>query len=161
VTDRRNADYGALVPELRLWDNGAGIDIDTWIACVCTPEQAIGYGRLFWPAFVSHDGCVFRANMFDLKNYSNWMGQLKGDRRAVQAVMNHLHLGTFLADEGHDPTHEQVMYLGNLLKETWSAKLGLDYPGQAVMVTFAGGEAADLRAYELTFWTDGAREGAV
>lgn len=161
MSDWHDVDFNALVPELRLWDDGAGIDIDTWIESICIPEHAIGYGRLFWPEFVAHDDCVFRATMFDAALYSDWMQRLKGDRRAVQVVMNHLHIGSLMADDERDPTHEQLMYLGNLLKEIWSAKLARDYPGHTMVVTFEGQNATDLRDYELTFWRVGVREGAV
>ena len=52
-----------LVPETRDWNNGLGIDLESWIGCTGGFEQAIGYGELFWPEFLEMDGCVFFAGV--------------------------------------------------------------------------------------------------
>jgi hypothetical protein len=95
--------------EVKDWDDGKGIDVDSWICCIGNFEHAIGYARLFWPEFIRHDGCVFHARLFDEKNYINWLEHLKGDRRAVQAVMNHRHIISLFGDSSLDPTQEQIL----------------------------------------------------
>lgn len=51
-------DANQLIPELSQWNNGAGIDVATWIGCVGRYDHAIGYASIFWPEFVMHDGCI-------------------------------------------------------------------------------------------------------
>jgi hypothetical protein len=52
-------DYAELIPELKAWNNGAGIDIHSWIGCEGDYEPLIGYGCLLWPKFIEYDDCVF------------------------------------------------------------------------------------------------------
>jgi hypothetical protein len=48
------------------------------------------YQKLFWPDFVEHDDCVFLA--LDEAIYRQWLQQTGGDKRKVEAVMNHRHI---------------------------------------------------------------------
>ena len=44
-----NVDFGNLIPELKAWNNGEGIDIDQWIACEGDHKHLIGCARILWP----------------------------------------------------------------------------------------------------------------
>lgn len=44
-----------LIPETREWNEGRGIDLESWIGCVGSFEHAIAYGEIFWPDFAEHD----------------------------------------------------------------------------------------------------------
>lgn len=151
--DKPEGAFGHLIPELRDWNGGAGIDVDSWICCVGNFEHAIGYGRLFWPEFVAFDGCVFGPG-FTESNYRNWMDSTKGDKRAVQVVMNHQHILDLFGDQALSPTRDQVVYLGRLLKDVWSAKLKRDFPGWVVVVSFPEEHCEDLLDYEITFFRE-------
>ena len=52
-----------LVPQIREWNGGEGINIKDWISCIGSYEHAIGYSTLFWPKFVLHDGCLLRKHL--------------------------------------------------------------------------------------------------
>jgi hypothetical protein len=151
--ERRQGEFEELLPALREWNDGAGINIDDWITCVGSFDHAIGYARLFWPEFIEHDGCVFFADAsgFDEAVYLSWMAHTNGDRRAVQAVMNHRHLMRLFGDVSLRPTRAQLRYLGRKLKDIWSAKLMRDFPGYQVAVTFADESLEQLDDYEITF----------
>src|SRR4051812_43508322 len=112
-----------LIPETRDWNNGSGIDIRSWIRCVGSIEHAIGYGELFWPEFTELDGCVFFASVTE-EGYRGFMQGAGGNKRAVEAVMNHRHVLDLFVSE---PSREQVVYLGRLLREMWAAKLARDF----------------------------------
>jgi hypothetical protein len=120
-------DFSKLIPELSQWNEGKGIDIDQWIVSVGSFEHAIAYGHLFWPEFIEHDGCIFRLDHFDNKNYQNWVKETKGDKTAVEKVMNHNHLGEIFL---YDPkrTMYQEIYLAKFMKELWECKLARDFP---------------------------------
>ena len=51
-------DFNKLIPELKDWNNGKGIDIYSWIGCVGDFQKAIGYSVIFWPEFIEIDGGV-------------------------------------------------------------------------------------------------------
>jgi hypothetical protein len=71
--------YADLIPELRAWNNGAGIDVESWIASVGNYEQLIAYGKVLWPEFLEYDDCVFFADRFTKDNYRAFMDQTKRD----------------------------------------------------------------------------------
>lgn len=144
-----NVPIGDLVPETRDWNAGSGINVADWIGCVGSVEHAIGYGELFWPDFIELDGCVFFAGVNE-ESYRGFMTQTGGDRRAVQAVLNHRHVLDLFA--GADPTREQVVYLGRLLREIWSAKLAHDFPDRRFVVSFPEEGCEGLLDYEVTFF---------
>ena len=140
-----------LVPEIGLWNNGCGISLDLWIRCVANIEHAIGFGELFWPDFVEHDGCVLFAG-FSEESFLGFMRQTGGDRRRVEVVMNHRHILDLFGGHDSSPTRSQIVYLGRLLKEMWSAKLQRDFLGKRCVVSFSDEPSEDLLGYEVTFF---------
>jgi hypothetical protein len=46
--------------ELAAWNNGAGIDIESWVGCEGNFSLAVGYTTIFWPEFVVFDGYILR-----------------------------------------------------------------------------------------------------
>ena len=143
--------YSDLIPELSTWNNGAGIDIESWIGCVGSYEHLIAYGNLFWPEFLEYDDCVFLAHRFTDENYRAFMAQTSGDKRAVETVMNHTHILDICNPEPR-PTREMVLYVGKLLKDVWGAKLDRDFPTRRITVSFPEEHQDDLLQYEVSFF---------
>jgi hypothetical protein len=46
--------------ELGAWNNGAGIDLESWIGCEGRFSLAVDYATVFWPQFVEFDGYILR-----------------------------------------------------------------------------------------------------
>jgi hypothetical protein len=153
MTDRTRIDFAKLIPALPAWNDGGGISVEDWVACVGNFELAVGYSRLFWPDFVEHEGCVFFAG-FSAESYRGFVAQCDGDRRRVEAVMNHRHVFAHFSHADGSATAEQVVYLGRVLKDIWQAKLARDFPGRRFVVRFDEGPFEDLGGYEVTFWQD-------
>jgi hypothetical protein len=153
MTGRKDIDFSKLIPELSAWNDGAGISAEAWVGCVGSFELAVGYGRLFWPDFVEHEGCVFFAD-FSPDSYRGFMEYCKGDRQRVEAVMNHRHVFDYFSHSGGSATEEQVVYLGRVLRDVWQTKLARDFPGRRFIVRFDEGPFDDLGAYEVTFWQE-------
>ena len=145
------AEERELVPELAAWNDGRGISLDDWAACVATPAQLIAAAQIFWPAFIEHDGCVLRASAFEASNYDAWVRQTGHDRGAIERVMNHVHVLDLFAEPAVEPSQAQVRYLGATLAAMWRAKLAAELPGRAFEVTFPPGPLDDLLDYEVTF----------
>lgn len=144
-------DFAKLIPELSQWNAGGGISAESWISCLGNYEHAIAYGCLFWPEFVEHDNCIFRADGFDRKNYEAWLKQTKGDKTATERVLNHQHLVDFFPNAS-EPTKAQIIYLGSLLRELWECKLRRDFPAHSVSVYFFDGDSEDCYEYVITFY---------
>jgi hypothetical protein len=112
-------------------------------------EAAISCGRLFWPDFVEHDGCILFAN-FNQESYEGFMKQTGGNKKAVEAVMNHEHLSDLFPN--NEPTERQVIYLGRLLKDIWQTKLKRDFPAQQISVEFYEQDCKYPEDFQITFY---------
>jgi hypothetical protein len=150
-------DIADLIPELRAWNNGRGIHVEAWVGCTGSFELAVGYSRLFWPDFVEYEGCIFFAS-FSRDSYLGFMKQCNGDRRRVEAVMNHKHVFDYFSHSGGAATKEQIIYLGRVLRDIWRMKLARDFPGRGFIVSFADGPCEELLDYEISFWQASAQD---
>jgi hypothetical protein len=131
-----DVNLGSLVPETLTWDNGRPIDPGTWIGFMGRYDHLIAYAELLWPDFVEHDGCILRAG-FGEENYRGFLEANAGDKRAVETVINHVHIIDLIHGAYESgPTDEQSLYLGRLLKEMWQAKLAQEFPARRFVVTF-------------------------
>jgi hypothetical protein len=149
-------DFNLLIPELKEWNNGEGIDVESWIGCVGSFEKAIGYSVVFWPHFVEYDGCILKDN-FSRESYDSFMKQHNGDKTLVEAVMNHLHIKDIQC-YGCFHTKEQLIYIGNVLKEIYTCKLKAQFPEKQFEVKFENYEENE-DDYEVTFYQKRQRKG--
>jgi hypothetical protein len=137
-----------------LGTNGAGIDVDSWIASVGNYEQLIAYGHVLWPDFLEYDDCVFFADRFSEQNYRVFMERTKGNKRAVETVMNHTHIMDICCNAQPRPNRDMILFVGRLLKDMWQAKLNRDFPKRRVMVSFPEEFQEDLVQYEVSFFQE-------
>jgi len=142
--------FDQLIPEMRDWNNGAGIDVRAWIECSGSFQLAIGYSTLFWPEFVEFERYVLRAG-FSVESLRGFERQCGGDRRRIEAVMNHLHIADIHHQGCEDITRERVVYLGQVLSEIYRAKLAWQFPAKRFEVHFDDSPAEHITDYELTF----------
>jgi len=151
----KNVNFADLIPELKAWNDGKGIDMDDWIGCEGDHKHLIGYARILWPDFVEYDGCIFRGNGVAEENYQAFLTQTSGDKTRVEAVMNHQHIVDLFSRSHHErPSREIVLYLGRLMKEIWQVKLNHDFPGRKITVDFPEGDPGDLLEYQITFFQE-------
>lgn len=86
------------LPQVREWAGGtADFNPAAFVMHTVSVAEAAVLSTLLWPDFVEYDGCVLLAFKFDEAGVGNWLDHLKGDRRAVEAVVNHVHLWDVLA----------------------------------------------------------------
>ncbi len=147
--------FSKLIPELPAWNNGAGIDVESWLSCNGNLQLAIAFSTLFWPRFVEFDDCVLFEG-FSAESFQGFMLQTKGSRGSVERVMNHRHLAdlftTAFGAVAEEPTPAQLEYLGNVLRDIWQTKLSRDFPGREIKVVFDREEPDDLLEYIVTFF---------
>ena len=140
-----------LVPEAREFDWVDDLTPVGWLWFAGTPGQAVAYAELFWPAFVEYDGCVLLAEP-DPANFRDWMASTNGDRRAVEAVLNHRHVTDLFGERGAGMSREQVVHLGRRLRDMWAAKLARDFPARRFVVSFPEDGCESLQDYEVSFY---------
>ncbi len=144
-------DYEALIPEMRDWNNGAGIDINSWIGCAGNFSLAIGYSTIFWPRFVEFEGYILNEG-FDLPSLRTFEGRSGATRYSVEWVMNHLHIADIQYYNCDDITQEKIVYLGRLLQEIYRVKLAWQFPRRKMNVEFYEPEDGELLEYQLSFY---------
>ena len=146
-----HADFEHLIPEMREWNGGKGIDIKAWIGCEGDFRHAIGYSVIFWPRFTVFEQYVLR-EPFSVESLRGFERQRHGDRRSVEAVMNHLHVADIQHYGCEDITRDRVVYLGHVLREIYQAKLAWQFPERRFSIIFDDSEQANLTDYEITFF---------
>jgi len=134
------------------WNNGKGVEIDSWIQCVANHKVLIGCSRILWPSFIEHDGCILLGDSVDEANYQAFLKSANGNKRTVEATMNHQHVLHLFATEL--PTRDSVLYIGRLMKEIWQVKLGHQFPGRKITVSFPEEDDLELLDYEITFFQE-------
>jgi len=109
---------------------------------------------VLWPDFGEHDGCVLFRKM-DAEGeriYRDWLVRFGGDRRRVEAIMNHYHIADILEGVVESPSHDVVLAFGRFLRELWVAKLSRDFPDRKFVVSFPEDYSDDVLNYEITFY---------
>jgi hypothetical protein len=138
--------------ELAEWNNGKGIDLESWVGCQGNFRLAVGYAAVFWPEFVEFDGYVLPVD-FSEPSLRGFEIQQKGNRREVEAIMNHIHIADLQYVGCPDLTEDKAMVLGKILKEIYEAKLAWLFPRRPCRVEFlVPYDRADLMQYQVTFW---------
>lgn len=138
--------------ELGAWNNGAGIDLESWIGCEGRFALAIGYATVFWPSFVEIGEYVVRAGVSEA-SLKAWASRDGATRKSVEAMVNHEHLADLQHMGCSDCSSDKLIALGRILKEIYEAKLAWQFPGRAFCVSlYTPEDPEDLRAYQITFW---------
>jgi hypothetical protein len=147
----KNVDWDTLIPELKGWNNGNGIDPETWVGCEGSFRLAAAYSLIFWPEFTEIDGMIFRGNM-DRETLASWMQNCSGDRRSVEATANHIHILDLHYVGAPDANADRIIFLGNVLKEIYRVKLAAEFPNRDIVVEFYEPPDKELQDYQLTFY---------
>ncbi|MES1196819.1 MAG: hypothetical protein ABUL58_07740, partial [Steroidobacter sp.] len=138
--------------ELGAWNNGAGIDLGSWVGCEGRFALAVGYASIFWPEFVEFDGYILRKG-FSEQSLRGFESQQGATRKGIEWLMNHLHI----ADTHHygcpDMTRDKIALLGTILKEIYEAKLQYVFSNRPCVVEYYQPEDKnDLIGYQISFW---------
>ena len=144
--------YYKLIPELEAWDrhNGGEISPEEWAGSMGSYSLAIAYASLIWPKFVEYNGMVFRESVA-LEEVPEWMTKL--NKKEIESLVNHLHIlhihhpGTW-----QEVNETQIRFLGETLRDAWTAKLATDFPTKTFIIELIEGSASDLMEYQVLFY---------
>lgn len=149
-------DFRSLIPELGVWNNGAGIDVDSWISAIGRYDHAIGYSRIFWPEFYQFENCIFRRRVSP-EEYRKWMDSCGGNKSGLEAFVNHLHILDLFYNSDFEPSEPVLVHLGKVLKDMWGCKLSKAYPSMRFQVDFLSEGNLNPIDYQITFYRTDAR----
>jgi hypothetical protein len=137
--------------ELATWNNGAGIDLESWISCEGRFSLAVGYTSIFWPAFTLIEGYILPQGVSEgsLRSFE----QNGRSRKSIEWVMNHVHIADIHHRGCGDISIDKLLVIGNVLKEIYEAKLHWQFPDRPCSVElFIPDDPGDLTGYQLSFW---------
>lgn len=138
--------------ELRAWNNGTGVSLGTWVACEGDMTLAAGYSTVFWPTLVLVGDSIVRSGVTP-EVIGSWEKSCGGDKRAVEAVRNHLHVADLHAHGDPETTVDRVRFLLPPLKEIYEAKLKWQFPDRPCEVlALCPEDENDVMDYQITFW---------
>lgn len=138
--------------ELAAWNNGGGIDLESWVGCEGRFALAVGYAEIFWPEFVEFDGYILRKD-FSENSLRGFESQQDSTRKSVEWLMNHVHLDSIQYLGCEDISKDKLVALGTVLKEIHEAKLKWQYPDKPCIVEFfIPDNTDDLNRYQISFW---------
>jgi hypothetical protein len=136
--------------ELAAWNNGAGIDLESWIGCEGRFSLAVGYASIFWPAFTLIEGYILPQGVSE-DSLRSWE-QNGRSRQSIECVMNHVHIADIHYGCG-DISIDKLLVIGNVLKEIYEAKLNWQFPDRPCSVELLiPDDPDDLTGYQLSFW---------
>lgn len=140
--------------ELAAWNNGRGIDLDSWVGCEGRFALAVGYSAIFWPEFVAFERYVLRKGVGEagLRSFER---NADCTRQAIEWAMNHLHIMDIQHQDCEDIAIDKIVHLGKTLSEIYEAKLRWQFPDRRFVVDFhTPADEEDLRGYQLSFWQE-------
>jgi hypothetical protein len=103
-----------------------------------TPQLALAFARLYWPAFVERRGCVLLEHRADDEAISAWLEHGDGDTQQVEGMLNHVHLWDELPTEQNAVEDEVLMEVGSTIVRCWRAALAEQFPGRAFQINLVG-----------------------
>lgn len=143
--------------ELGAWNNGKGIELESWVGCSGSFSLAVGYATIFCPKFVEFEDYIFQSSEpvceeFE-KNIKGFESQEDSTPLSVEWVINHLHIADLQYRSCEDISTDKLIFLGNVLKEVYEARLAYLFPDKPCVVKFYIPEAPeDYDEYQLSFW---------
>jgi hypothetical protein len=139
-----------LIPDLANWGDSLA-RIEEWTAAVGNYELAVGYSRVFWPRIVAFRDYVLLEAYATDEAVEPWENACPGDKRAVEAVLNHIHM-VDLHWNGSTHNEAQLIELGRTFKEIFQAKLAWAFPDARFQVEFDDTPGLLPEEYQVTFW---------
>ncbi len=142
--------------ELQAWNNGKGIDLESWVGCSGNFSLAVGYASLYCPKFVEYNGYIFKAEGItdDLISAVNGFESQQGStKKSVEWVINHLHIRDVQHNDCEDISPDKLVVIGEALKEIYEAMLLKYFPDKPCIVEFyIPKDIEDLDDYQISFW---------
>jgi hypothetical protein len=107
--------------DFRSWNEGKceadRISLLTYATFVATPDLLFAFASLFFCELVEVEKHYFIKDRFDVRVYEDWKKRLD-DPRAIQRVMNHIHISTLL--QNADVDEAQARSCAELLAAAWN-----------------------------------------
>jgi hypothetical protein len=154
---RRTGDFVVEIPEsmqaeLGTWNDGRGIDLESWVGCLGNFSLAVGYASIFWPSFIKFEEYILRHG-FSENSLRGFEKQHSSNKAGIERVMNHLHLDSIQHLGCEDISADKLLALGQILEDIYDVKLRRDFPNVRCAVEFyVPPDRDELDQYQISFW---------
>lgn len=129
------------LPQLSEWvtgDEADGYHIQGFMSAHVTVAEAAALADLYWPNFVEYRDCVFLGFKFDRKSVDEWYVRLQGDVRAIESVVNHVHLWDYFVITLQSE-YEALPALAESIATMWRAAARTAFPDRELEVAMSDG----------------------
>ncbi len=142
--------------ELASWNNGKGIDLESWASCSGTFALAVGYSTVFCPKFIEFEDYILAGEDMSedaVRNLRSFENQSDSTPMSVEWVLNHFHLVDLQYRGCPDASPDKLIFLGEALKEVYETRLQYYFPDKPCIVEFyRPDDPDDLDEYQISFW---------
>ncbi|MFC0547270.1 hypothetical protein [Kutzneria chonburiensis] len=115
---------------------GEVFDPRTFLLSSMTATEAAAFLLFCWPKFTEYRGGVFLSFLFDKPAIDKWFAHVNDDVRAVESVVNHVHLWDVLPPKS-EPEHELLGELAEQVGAMWRSALSEEFADRTFVVTVA------------------------
>lgn len=129
------------LPQLSEWVTGAeadGYHLQGFMSANVSVAEAAALADLYWPKFVEYRDCVFLSFKFDRHAINDWYGRLQGDCRAVESVVNHVHLWDYFVIT-LESEYAALPKLAESIAVMWRAAVQAAFPDREFEIAVSDG----------------------
>jgi hypothetical protein len=137
----------ALIPDL-----SPELGIECYITNFIPIRHVLAVSKFLWPDFFIVENIVILEE--SRNSYINFQSKVHADPAGVESALNHRHLMDIFELPPHHPTptYAQILAIGRLLKEMWTAKLRQDFPTRTFTVDFPENFNLEIDNPSISFW---------
>jgi len=121
-------------------DSSADLNIWDYIDYNIHPEDVLILSELFFPKFIEIDDCIFFEFRFDENTYQTWRLNFGNDRRAIEAMINHVHIYDIFSHCEPDIEDSVFDRLAQVLQNAWSMYFQKVFPDKKIEIEYVSGE---------------------
>ena len=127
-------------------------DFDTWsyLNLRADFDLAAAFAKMFWPDFIEIDGCVILQSNYSAEAFAEWMERYDGDGRAVESMLNHVHISDLFLNSPRDVTYSEALleFLAHALMFGWKQALQDKYPDKHFIFTLRHGYGPEISFHQ-------------
>ena len=134
--------------------NTQSFDLSDFAFAFGSPLDALMYAKMCWPNFVEFSGMIFHSDVFnsdDDRERAERMLTQVNSRTEVEKSFNQFEVpSSFFGKHAGDSSDTEDLYLAELIREMWQARVTMLFPKRNVKVicTAAEGEEPSLSVFQ-------------
>ena len=131
------------LPAYERWKESFGGTPTLWdyLAVEGGATLALAFAELFCPRLIEVRGCILLEQHYEASRFEEWWANLDGDIRAIELVINHIHIWDLFDQDEEELPEVALLHLAQVLAMGWRVAVAQQYPDRRFEVTVT--EAAE------------------